>query len=164
MCSPVFNCVQLCSAMPGSVQLCLPVISCVCLCSAMFSCVQHCLSVFSCAPLGQTVFWSVPKRRINSAGILVQFMGARNRVGIGLMYRLVAGYIGWRNRFLGIYSWDPLTFKNTVSGSKTTWITMLIRSMQIPIDYAETDKIYEFISIICVRPSSEVFWTLFSRH
>ncbi len=42
-------------------------------------------------------------------------MGARNRGGIGLSYR-PPGYIGWRNSFLGIDSWAPVTFKNTGSG------------------------------------------------
>jgi hypothetical protein len=35
------------------------------------------------------------------AGILEQSMGARNRVGIGLSYTGLPGYIGWRNQFLG---------------------------------------------------------------
>jgi hypothetical protein len=37
--------------------------------------------------------------------IIEQSMGARNRVGIGLSYTGLPGYIGWRNRFLGIDSW-----------------------------------------------------------
>jgi hypothetical protein len=51
-------------------------------------------------------------------------MGARNQVGIGLSYR-PAGYVGWRDRFLGIDSLAPLTFKNTSSvfreGAKSTF-------------------------------------------
>ncbi len=48
-------------------------------------------------------------------------MGVRNRVGIGLSY-WPPGNIGWRNSFLGIYSWAPKTFKNTVSvSSNGTW-------------------------------------------
>ncbi len=41
------------------------------------------------------------------AGIFKRSMGARNRVGIGLPYQ-PPGYIGWRNSFLGIFdSWAP---------------------------------------------------------
>ncbi len=58
---------------------------------------------------------------VSWAGIFKQYMGARNRVGIGLSCR-PARYIGWRNSFLGIYSWAPKTFKNTVSvSSNGTW-------------------------------------------
>jgi hypothetical protein len=49
------------------------------------------------------------------AGILEQSMGARNRIGIGSLYR-PARLHSWRNRFLAIDSWAPLKFKNTVSG------------------------------------------------
>ncbi len=35
-----------------------------------------------------------------------QYMGAKNRDGIEFSYR-PDRYIGWRNRFLGIYSWAP---------------------------------------------------------
>jgi hypothetical protein len=40
------------------------------------------------------------------AGIFEESMVARNRGGIGLSYR-PAGYIGWRNSFLGSDSWAP---------------------------------------------------------
>jgi hypothetical protein len=40
----------------------------------------------------------------SSAGIFKESTGARNRVGIGLAYRLV-GYTAWRNWFSGIDSW-----------------------------------------------------------
>jgi hypothetical protein len=36
--------------------------------------------------------------------MLEQFLGARKQVRIVLLYRPVTGYIGWRNRFLGIAS------------------------------------------------------------
>ncbi len=35
--------------------------------------------------------------------------------GIGLSYRHTTGYIRWRNRFLGTYSWALLKFKYNVS-------------------------------------------------
>jgi hypothetical protein len=41
----------------------------------------------------------------SSARIFEQSTRARNQVGIG--------FIGWRNRFLGIYFWAPMKFKNT---------------------------------------------------
>jgi hypothetical protein len=73
------------------------------------------------------------------AGIFKNSMGARHRLGIGLSYRparlhrlaelmpwhrflgsiKVYGYICWRNRFLGIDSWDLWRFKNSSSGWKT---------------------------------------------
>jgi hypothetical protein len=37
---------------------------------------------------------------VNSAGILEQSMGARNREEIGLLYRPARLHIGWRNRSL----------------------------------------------------------------
>jgi hypothetical protein len=42
---------------------------------------------------------------INSAGIFKQSMGARNRVGIGLLYRSARLHTAWQNLFLGIESW-----------------------------------------------------------
>jgi hypothetical protein len=54
-------------------------------------------------------------RRHPSAGISEQSMGARNRVETRLSCRS-ARYIGWRIKFLGIDSWAPQKFKNTVSG------------------------------------------------
>jgi hypothetical protein len=53
-----------------------------------------------------TKTFCIGRTNLLSAGILDQSMGARNRVGIGLSHR-AASYTGWRNRFLGIYSWAP---------------------------------------------------------
>ncbi len=53
------------------------------------------------APPEKTAFRGI------SAGIFKQFMGARNQVGIGLYRTGAAGYIGWRNEFLGIGSCAP---------------------------------------------------------
>jgi hypothetical protein len=44
---------------------------------------------------------------LTSAGIFKESMGARNRVGIGLLYTGPPGYTAWRNWFLGIDSWAP---------------------------------------------------------
>jgi hypothetical protein len=44
-----------------------------------------------------------PSEFLVYAGILEQSLGARNRVGIGLSYWR-PGYIGWRDRLLGIDS------------------------------------------------------------
>ncbi len=57
------------------------------------------------------IFKTMESTPVTWAGISKQSMGARNRVGIG--YR--TGYICWRNSFLGLDSWAPWTFKNTVS-------------------------------------------------
>ncbi len=54
-----------------------------------------------------------------SAGILEQYMGTRNRVGIGLS-SAPPGYIGWRNRFLGIDFWNPYQFKKYVPSLVST--------------------------------------------
>jgi hypothetical protein len=45
------------------------------------------------------------------AGILKQYMGTRNQVGIGMSYRPARLHIDWRNRFHGMDSWAS----NTVS-------------------------------------------------
>ncbi len=49
------------------------------------------------------------------AGIFKKSMGARHRVGIGLLYR-PARLHRLANSFLGIDSGAPYTFKNTSSG------------------------------------------------
>jgi hypothetical protein len=43
----------------------------------------------------------------DSSGIFKKSMGARHRVGIGLLYRPARLHIGWRNSFLRIDSWAP---------------------------------------------------------
>ncbi len=58
------------------------------------------------------------------AGIFKEYMGARHWVWIGLSYR-PARLHGWRNSFLGIYSWAQQTFKNTGSG----WETAMNRNL-----------------------------------
>jgi hypothetical protein len=50
---------------------------------------------------------------VTCAGILEKSVGTRNRVGKGLYSNTdPPGYIGSRNRFLGIDSWAPLKFKS----------------------------------------------------
>jgi hypothetical protein len=44
---------------------------------------------------------------VSCAGIFKQFMGARNRVRIVLLYRPTAGYTALHYWFLGIDSWAP---------------------------------------------------------
>jgi len=41
------------------------------------------------------------------ARILEQYLGAKNWVEIGMLYRTHGTYVGWENRFLGIDSWTP---------------------------------------------------------
>jgi hypothetical protein len=54
------------------------------------------------------------------AGIFKQSMGARNQVGIGLSYRHARLHTAWRNWFLGIDSWASSNFKIGALACKAT--------------------------------------------
>jgi hypothetical protein len=75
------------------------------------------------------------RARLISAGIFEQFMGARNRVGIGLSYR-PPRLPFLRNWFLGINSWAHKKFKKSGSG-----LTVCCRISNGPVLIANAAKL-----------------------
>ncbi len=59
--------------------------------------------------------------RHQSLCTVLEFMWARNQVGIGLSYR-PAGYVSWRDRFLGIDSLAPLTSSVFREGANSRYL------------------------------------------